>query len=107
MDNWLPATHLPKPGAKKEGQNLEMRVEDLRSMNREGWNNVLLKQLFSEEEEELVKRITVSSVGMRERLMWKHSKDGQYNVKSGYKLSTQRALLNPVKKRRKSTYSGK
>lgn len=79
---------------KEDAQPLELKVSDLRSHNGLGWDNELLESLFNTEEVSLIKEIPVSVVGIKDRLVWRHSKDGQYNVKSGYQLASERAAYS-------------
>lgn len=58
-DNWLSAAYLPKSIAREGVQNNELKVSDIRSKNREGWNNDLLEK-FCEEDVGLVKGIPMS-----------------------------------------------
>lgn len=70
-----------------------MKVGELRIRQGDGWNKEMLQQIFNEEERKLVESIQVSLLGVKNRLIWKDAKDGQYNVQSGYKLATQRDEL--------------
>lgn len=87
-DNWHSAAHLPKPVARVSAQSTELRVRDLRSKDGAGWDNEMLESLFNAEEVSLIKEVPVSAVGVKDRLIWKHSKDGHYTIKTGYQVAT-------------------
>lgn len=57
-------------------------------MNQEGedWNKELVKNLFSYTKASTILSVPVSSLGMKDRLIWKHTPNGQYSIKSGYKV---------------------
>lgn len=63
------------------------KVKDLLHQHRVGWNEELLYQLFSEKECLSIQKIPVSSLGLTDKLIWHSTKNGQYSVKSGYKLA--------------------
>ncbi|WP_157056330.1 hypothetical protein, partial [Candidatus Burkholderia verschuerenii] len=67
-----------------EGCELQ-KVQELFNPCGEGWNIELLRRLFSEEEVNAIKQVPVSSLGVQDRLVWCHTKNGQYSVSSGYK----------------------
>ncbi|CAH2946110.1 MAG: hypothetical protein CPDRYMAC_7109, partial [uncultured Paraburkholderia sp.] len=45
----------------------------------------LLNQLFCEEEKQAILNIPVSSMGLKDKLIWSSTKNGQYTVAAGYK----------------------
>lgn len=53
----------------------------------EGWNEKLLKELFSKAEVQAIMRILVSSMGFKDRLIWNSTSNGQYIVNTGYKVA--------------------
>lgn len=52
----------------------------------EGWNKELVRDLFSTIEASIILSIPVSSVGMIDSQIWRHTLNGQYSVKSVYKV---------------------
>lgn len=62
-------------------------MRDLLHLQKAGWNDQLLHQIFSEKECLAIRQIPVSSLGLNDRLIWHDSLTGQYSVKSGYKLA--------------------
>lgn len=56
----------------------------------EGRNKELLRNIFNPAEVSTILSIPVSSLGMKDRLVWKHTPNGQYSVKSGYKVVNER-----------------
>ena len=51
------------------------------------WNKNLIKTLFSEKDCTRIESIPLSECGSKDRLVWPHSKSGQYIVKTGYFLA--------------------
>lgn len=47
----------------------------------------LLHQLFNSDEVRLITSIALSAFGTKDRLIWKQTANGQYDVSSGYKLA--------------------
>lgn len=62
-------------------------VRDLLHQTGGGWNENLLKQIFREEDVKGIQRTPISLMGGADRLVWHHSKDGQYTARSGYQLA--------------------
>lgn len=46
-----------------------------------------LNHIFNEAEIQSIKRTPISSLGLFDRLIWIASKNGQYTVKSGYRIA--------------------
>lgn len=55
--------------------------------NQGGWNDNLLTQFFCIDDIQAIKNTPISIMGLADRMVWSHTKDGQYTVNSGYKLS--------------------
>lgn len=55
--------------------------------NQEGWNASLLSQLFCFEDIQAIRNTPINILGIADRMMWSHTKDGQYTMKLGYKLA--------------------
>ncbi|WP_288831198.1 hypothetical protein, partial [uncultured Paraburkholderia sp.] len=84
-DPWLTGCQWRKLFSTKPATCDLMKVKKLLNPRGEGWNKELLNQLFSEEEKKAILNIPVSSLGLKDRLIWQATKDGQYTVASGYK----------------------
>lgn len=61
-------------------------VTDLRNSQGDGWDITLLQQLFTPTETSIITKTVLSASGTKDRLIWKHSIAGQYDVNSGYKF---------------------
>lgn len=48
-----------------------------------------MDQLFTEEEVGLIAMVSVSILGVKDRLVWTHERSGQYAVRSGYLVAQQ------------------
>lgn len=83
-DRWPHTPHMPKPTSSKPVGCRITKVADLGNHMGEGLNHELLEQCFNEEEIALISKIPVSSLGARDRLVWKKEKNGQYKVSLGY-----------------------
>lgn len=57
------------------------------NQTRVGWNDHLLRQLFSNEDVRAIMNTPCSLLGRADRLVCMHSNDGQYTTKSGYKVA--------------------
>ncbi|XP_074287994.1 uncharacterized protein LOC141613155 [Silene latifolia] len=63
----------------------DLRVRDLTSGN-ERWNEGLIKLLFEEESANRILAIPLSATQIEDEVIWPFSRNGKYNVKSGYAL---------------------
>lgn len=63
------------------------RVMDLLHQDRTSWNEALLHTLFSDKDVQPIKRIPVSSLGFTGKLIWHLLYNGQFSVRSNYKLA--------------------
>lgn len=52
-----------------------------------GWNDHLLRQLFTNKEVLAIRNTPCSLLRRADRLVWMHSNDGQYSTRSGYKVA--------------------
>ncbi|TXG63723.1 hypothetical protein EZV62_010717 [Acer yangbiense] len=62
-----------------------MQVSQLR-MASGGWNGQLIQELFDENEAEAILSIPASSNLRSDSVCWHYTSDGEYSVRSGYKL---------------------
>lgn len=70
------------------GSNIDsdMKVANLFDQNSAGWDRVKVEELFSERDAEAILRIRIPRVSTDDRVSWVHNKNGQYSVKSGYRM---------------------
>ena len=94
-DNWLPRenyfkvfTPPPLP------QLLEATVESLFLDGARTWNKILLHQLFSLEEVEVIQSIPLSIRRMSDRQVWHYEHNGIFLVKSAYYLAKRGGCWN-------------
>lgn len=77
-DEWLPTPHQPRIlSAKPEGCTV-VKVKYLMRQEKKGWNQRLLRNLFSETEVAGILSLPLSSLGMQDRLIWKHTPNGSF-----------------------------
>ncbi|KAK6154939.1 hypothetical protein DH2020_009187 [Rehmannia glutinosa] len=64
-----------------------IKVSELINGDRRKWDEVLISRLFNPSEAKSIYSIPICSTRRGDRLVWHHSKNGKYQVKSGYKIS--------------------
>lgn len=64
-----------------------LKVKDLMNQDGECWNKWLLLNLFNEAKVQAILSIPINSIGMKDRLVWKFTPNGQFLVKLGYKVA--------------------
>ncbi|CAN6584292.1 unnamed protein product [Malus baccata var. baccata] len=84
-DPWfpMPSTFQVRP---KENTNATL-VSDLIDPNTRTWNVETIEDCFSQEESKVILSIPISRTGSTDRLRWFHTADGNYSVKSGYRIA--------------------
>ena len=55
------------------------------------WNRLLIYRTFIKEDAEKILRMPISVCGRKDKIVWIHSKDGQYLAKTSYKKMMQEA----------------
>ena len=86
LDNWL-LTSIPRPPRYHQDAivDLTLRVSDLIDGQTGTWDHNLVRQLIIEEDVNLVLN-TKLNLSRADKLIWGLTKNGRYDVKSGYKL---------------------
>ena len=86
LDNWL-LPSVPRPPRYHQNAivDLTLRVSDLIDGQTETWDHNLVRQLIDEEDVNLVLNTKIN-LSRADKLIWGLSKNGKYDVKSGYKL---------------------
>ncbi|OMO52105.1 reverse transcriptase [Corchorus capsularis] len=69
-----------------------MVVKDLINFDRKCWKDNLLRMVFNQTEVNAVKKIPIGSESTPDRLIWHFTRDGNYSVKSRYRLLTSEAI---------------
>lgn len=91
-DKWIPS--LPSFGlSSRKPTNCSItKVAEVLDSRKGGWNLDLLKSLVSHEELHAISSIQPSIVKRKDCLVWHHTSNGIYSVKSGYHLALQSHL---------------
>jgi hypothetical protein len=86
-DNWLIYQNGYKILTPQNGHNNLSKVEDIMLLHpSRHWNSAIIDQVFSPAEGDLIKQIPLIKEQVEDQLMWPHSKDGIYSVKTGYNI---------------------
>ncbi|XP_027166037.1 uncharacterized protein LOC113766004 [Coffea eugenioides] len=86
-DSWLPDNHQGKVISQKpQGCNL-LKVEELIIQKR--WNKNLIFKNFSAKEAECILSIPISLTNREDSNYWVHSSNGNYTVRSAYKVQAE------------------
>ena len=83
-DNWLPSRHQPQIISPCLQAEQDMRVTLLIDQENRGWRDELLNRYFSDFEAELIWTIPICRFEQDDTLIWPHTPNGEYIVKSGY-----------------------
>jgi hypothetical protein len=84
-DKWLPHTYsftLSDPPFIPD----DMRVVELKLLGGK-WNKELIRAMFARDDAEAILGIPESESGIEDVMRWHYSKDGEYSVKSGYRVA--------------------
>ncbi|WZZ22837.1 hypothetical protein YC2023_124224 [Brassica napus] len=85
QDNWLPVIP-PRPASTT--MNCDLFVSDLITTSPyKHWNPVALQSYLCDEDQRLVSQIYLSQTEKEDKLIWSHTRDGNYTVSSGYKVA--------------------
>jgi hypothetical protein len=86
-DNWLVSQNGFKVFTPQANHTNINKVEDLMLLQpQKNWDTTLIDQIFLPFESDLIKQIPLIKDPIEDQLMWPHSKDGTYTVKTGYNL---------------------
>lgn len=84
-DYWIPASQWKFPFTPRpEGCSINKVHGLMNQGGGGGWNQAVIRNLFSEKEAQAILKIPISIMGEKDRLYWRDTKDGQYSVASGY-----------------------
>jgi hypothetical protein len=89
-DKWAP---LPTGGYLQSPESIlsrDAKVSELLDYDTNWWNVNLVKEVFSGEEMEAICSVPVCPRAGEDKLVWAHTKNGEYSVKSGYHLAKER-----------------
>jgi hypothetical protein len=86
-DNWLLYQNGYKILTPQNDNNSITKVEDIMLLHpQRHWNSAIIDQVFNPSKGDAIKQIPLVREHMEDQLMWPHSKDGIYSVKTGYNL---------------------
>ncbi|KAL5539921.1 hypothetical protein UlMin_043060 [Ulmus minor] len=95
-DRWFPTPHLFKISSSPPFPG-NFKVDMLR-LESGDWNSALIKHLFDVEEAKVILSLPVRSFNHADVLFWHFTNDGEYTVKSGYKVVFEcRGFIEPSK----------
>ena len=87
-DRWIPKpiTYSVQTPCRVLSEEEEATVNELFDPNKGGWNRDLLREIFVEEEVEIIGNLPISKCGRPDKLIWRASPSGTFNVKSAYHM---------------------
>lgn len=85
-DNWLPFQNGYELYTKENNSAQLYLVRDLMEDHSKEWNQTKIANTFLDFEGEQINQIPLIHEDIYDSLMWLHTKDGNYSVKSGYNL---------------------
>ncbi|XP_074298011.1 uncharacterized protein LOC141628812 [Silene latifolia] len=85
-DAWIPATQTGKVVSPCVGGNAMMRVAELMTDDGRAWNEKQLNTVLMSFEQERVRNIRLSNTTQAYSWYWSCERDGNYSVKSAYRL---------------------
>ena len=88
-DRWIINYPTNKVLHPPEEQDWEWRVSDLIDQTSRSWDRELVWSKFHRDDAEAICRIPLSHRNVLDSLLWLHTKDGRYSVRSGYYLARQ------------------
>ena len=86
QDNWLPDPYLSRVLSPPDFLSIDARVSVLLDDVSRSWLQETIDNLFLPHEAKLIKSIPISLVDCNDKIFWPLSTDGEYSVKSGYRL---------------------
>ncbi|KAL5572975.1 hypothetical protein UlMin_022572 [Ulmus minor] len=95
-DRWLPIPPLYKPSSLPPfPRNFNVGMLRLESGD---WNMPLIEHLFGDEDASVILSLPIGSFDYTYILIWHFTKDGEYSVKSGYKVALEsKGFIEPSK----------
>nr|XP_016455260.1 PREDICTED: uncharacterized protein LOC107779354 [Nicotiana tabacum] len=87
IDPWIPRNNGFTPKSIQMQNNLDFKVADLIDEDTHTWKLHKISTTFEPEDVDAILFIPISIIGLNDRLLWHHSKSGNYEVKSGNYLA--------------------
>ena len=86
QDNWLPDPHLNRVLSSPEFLGMDARVSVLMDGVNRSWLYEVIDNLFLPHEAKMIKSIPISLVECEDKIFWPLTANGEYSVKTGYRL---------------------
>jgi exonuclease III/ribonuclease HI len=86
-DRWVPAAPGGFLQSPVQVLDRDAKVSELLDTTTNWWNMSLIRDIFSVEEADLIGRQAVSPRSGMDRLVWSHTKNGEFTVRSAYHLA--------------------
>ena len=93
-DRWLPQKHSPLVLSPQVHELAEAKVNRLIDEDRSCWRIDLIDETLLDFEAKLVKGIPLCLIEQSDELIWPHSANGAYTVKTGYRICRQSSRTN-------------
>ena len=85
QDRWIPDS---RDGRVEQDRAANGDVQYVKDLIKQGqWDKELLNKIFSREMAQKIAKIPLSIYQRKDRLIWNHSRNGEYTVRSGYALA--------------------
>ena len=91
QDNWLPDPHLNRVLSSPEFLGMDAKVAVLIDGVNRSWLCEVIDNLFLPHEAKMIKSIPISLVECDDKIFWPLTANGEYSVKTGYRLLSQLA----------------
>lgn len=89
-DPWLPISKAHSARSTMRILDKEVKVRGLVDVNTTWWKTELVKEVFNEEEANMICSLGVSPCRGKDFLAWEHTKNGVFTVRSAYHLAIER-----------------
>ncbi|EPS58588.1 hypothetical protein M569_16225, partial [Genlisea aurea] len=85
-DPWIPENLAFRPSSPAPPGTADMKVKDLIQSDHSGWNSSVIRRIFSPSDVQHILAIPLSRNAYPDRLIWHHTRHGEYTTKTGYQL---------------------
>lgn len=84
---WLPTSPTRAPRLLPSA-NPKCKVQDLIDMSTRQWDEVKLHQMIDPTDHHIIHKIYLPDQSIMDSILWSHTRDGRYSVKSGYWIAS-------------------
>lgn len=85
-DKWIPQPTTYKTQSPLSDRHASWQVNELIDRQSNTWNVHVLREVFAENEVDIIRKIPISLSSCLDQMVWRHTKDGLFTVKSAYHL---------------------